>query len=168
MELAAVYAALGEECSSRLIRKISIGATKTFGVYEEIKVRSRLRRLNRQALRTAAPRLWGRMANGDTHLAKDLSQGILVSNIPLVVAVLNDLGIEHDGSGFFDKDADYADQLVAGWPTRVLENHSEEHGRELVLLYINYLGWETESLDQPFLGDSKADGEGPEPADAQG
>lgn len=151
-----MYRAFGQERSDRLVRTISIGALKTFGVYEAVKVRSRLHRLNRQKLRAAAPKLWERVTDGDADLARDLTQAVLVSNIPVVVDVLERLGIEHDGNGFFAKDGDYSEQLADGWAGRVYAECRQSHDEDLLLLYVNHLGWETDSLDEPFLGDSAA------------
>ena len=157
MDLAEVYVALGRNRCNRLVRTIAIGALKTYGVYEGIKIRSRLRRFNRQKLRAAAPRLWQRVTEGDNELARELAQAVLVSNIPLVVGVLDLLEIEHDGIGFFAKDDDYTEQLSDGWEARVYERFSGQFPDDLVLLYINHLGWETGTLDEPFTG---ADGNG--------
>ena len=126
MDLVEVYQALGQERSNRLIRTVSIGALKTFGVYEAVKVRSRLQRLNRQKLRLSAPKLWKRISEGDAGLAREMAQAVLVSNIPLIVDVLEQLGIEHDGNGFFDKDGDYSDQLAEGWQDGVFEKCREQ------------------------------------------
>lgn len=152
MELAEVYVALGQERTVRLARTISIGALKTFGVYEGIKIRSRLHRFNRRKLRAAAPKLWRRIASGDSGLAREFSQAVLVSNIPLMVEVLDLLDIEHDGNGFFAKESDYSQQLGSGWPKTVSEECLGRYSEELVLLYINHLGWETGTLHEPFLG----------------
>ena len=159
MGLVEVYAALGQERCDRLVRTISIGALRTFSVYEAVKIRSRLNTLNRQKLRAAAPKLWKRISEGDSALARDLSQGILVSNIPFVVGVLDFLGIEHDGNGFFAKDADHSENMDSDWPDRVYKEFAGRFPEELVLLYVNYLGWETETLESPF-----APGEAEEPA----
>ncbi len=152
MELAEVYVALGEERTVRLARAISIGALKTYGVYEGIKIRSRLHKFNRQKLRAAAPNLWKRIATGDGGLAREFSQAVLVSNIPLIVDVLDTLQIEHDENGFFAKDSDYSEQLSSDWPKTVADEFAGRYAEELVLLYINHLGWETGTLDEPFLG----------------
>ena len=152
MDLVGVFKALGREPCVKLVRSVSIGALRTFGVYEAIKIRSRLRTLNRQKLRTVAPKLWIRIADGDTDLAHALSQAILVSNIPLITGVLDFLKIEHDGNGFYSKDADHAENLRPGWADAVLERFGDRYPRELVLLYINYLGWETATLDEVFAG----------------
>ncbi len=152
MDLAQVYQALGEGRSDRLVRTVSIGALKTYGVYEAIKIRSRLHTLNRQKLRAAAPKMWQRIAQGDSDLARELTQAVLVSNIVLIVEVLDLLGIEHDENGFFEKDADYTKQLASGWERTVFDRFRERYPEELVLLYINHLGWETGVLEQPYLG----------------
>ena len=156
MELADVYVALGRQRTVALAREISIGALKTFGVYEGIKIRSRLHRFNRRKLRAAAPKLWQRITEGDAGLARDFSQAILVSNIPLIVDVLDHLEIEHDENGFFAKDSDYSEQLAADWPESVSKQFTGRYREELLLLYINHLGWETGTLDEPFLGSAEA------------
>ncbi len=151
MELVEVYSALGQERCVRLVQMISIGALRTFGVYQAIKVRSRLHTLSRGKLRAAAPKLWLRITQGDNSLARDLSQGILVSNIPFVVSVLDFLEIEHDGSGFFSKEADHTEHLSPGWPETVYEKFRGNFPEELILLYISHLGWETGTLERPFV-----------------
>ena len=152
MDLVGVFEALGQERCIRLVRTISIGALRTYGVYGAIKIRSRLHTLNRQKLRASSPKLWKRIAEGDADLARDLSQGVLVSNIPLVVAMLDFLDIEHDDNGFFAKDADYSEQFSPGWAGTVFEEFSGRYSEDLILLYINHLGWETSVLDGPYLG----------------
>ena len=152
MDLAEVYSALGQEPAAKLVRSISLGALKTYGVYRELKIRSRLRRFNRKRLRAAAPKLWQRVVAGDDGLARDLSQAVLVSNIPLIVEVLDLLEIEHDGSGFLPKDADHSERLTPHWERRGDDEFKGRFPEELVLLYINHLGWETRTLDKPFLG----------------
>ena len=152
MDLAEVYSALGQEPCAKLVRSISVGALRTYGAYQEIKIRSRLRRFNRKRLRAAAPRLWQRVVNGDEGLARDLSRAVFVSNIPVMVEVLDLLGIEHDGSGFISKVGEHAERLKPGWEQRAYDHVSGRFPEELVLLYINHLGWETKTLDQPFLG----------------
>ena len=158
MDLVEVYQVLGQERCKSLVRTVSISALKTFKVYEAIKVRSRLSRLNRMKLRAAAGKLWQRVADGDEDLARDLSQAVLVSNIPMIVEVLDYLEVEHDGNGFFSKDSDHSDKLSGDWPTRAFAHCKDRFDSDVVLLYINYLGWETDSLSAPFLGDDAASG----------
>lgn len=152
MDLAEVYQALGQERVAGSVRTISMGALKTFGVYKAIKVRSRLSKLNRLNLQRAAGRLWQRVADGDTDLGRDLAQAILVSNIPLISEVLDFLEIEHDGNGLISMDSDHSESLSDGWADRVFAHCKDRFDQDLLLLYINYLGWETEALDAPFLG----------------
>lgn len=152
MDLVGVYSALGQRGCNKLVRTISIGALRTYGVYEAIKIRSRLHTLNRQKLRASSPKLWKRIADGDEALARDLSEGVLVSNIPFIVAVLDFLGIEHDGSGFFPGDTDSMNRLTPGWASKVFGEFSGRYPDDLVLLYINHLGWETSTLKAPYLG----------------
>ncbi len=154
MELTDAYKALGQSRFDSLVGAVSIGALKTYSVYESFKVRIHLNKLNRQRLRRAAPKLWERISDGDDILARDFAQAVLVSNIDLVVDVLDFLDIPHDGNGFFDKDADPGEKLSDGWPQRVFEKFRERNEHEVVLLYINHLGWEMDKLDKPFIGDS--------------
>lgn len=156
MELATVYQALGRERSGELVKTVSMGALRRYGMYQAMKVRSRLRTLNRRKLRALAPRLWDRILKGDTGLARDLSQAVLVSNIPMMVSVLDLLGVKHDGSGFFDKDGDYSDKFEAGWEAKVVDHCKGSFDDDLVLLYINHLGWEAGVLDSPYLGGAAA------------
>lgn len=158
MDLAEVYEALGQERVVRTARSISMGALKTFGVYQALKVGSRLRKLNRSNLQRAARNLWQRVADGDTDLGRDLSKAVLVSNIPLVIDVLDCLELEHDGNGFFSEDSDHADKLSEGWAEKAFAHCKDRFDQDLLLLYINYLGVETEALDEPFLGQD-AEGE---------
>ncbi len=151
MELTAVYRAFGSDRTCKLVRSVSLGALRTYGVYEAIKVRSGLRRLNRQKLRDAAPRMWQQIKDGDADLARDLSQAVLVSNVPLVVEVLDLLGIEHDGNGFFAREGDYSGQLFDGWAERAFAHCRDRFDTDLVLLYINHLGWEMKALAEPYL-----------------
>ena len=152
MQLTDAYRALGQQRFDTLVSSVSIGALKTYSVYEGFKVRSRLGKLNRQRLRRASPKLWERIAGGDGGLARDFAQAVLVSNIDFVVNVLDFLEIPHDGNGFFDKDADPGEKLKDGWRQKVFAEFRERRGEALVLFYINHLGWEMERMDEPFTG----------------
>ncbi len=158
MELTDAYRALGQRRFDTLAGSVSIGALKTFSVYENFKVRSRLGKLNRQRLRRAAPKLWQRIAAGDEDLARDFAQAVLVSNIDLVVDVLDFLEIPHDGNGFFDKDADPGAKLSDGWRQKVFDEFRQRRGEALVLFYINHLGWEIGKPEKPFTGEAQAAG----------
>lgn len=152
MELAEVYQALGEERTARLLRTVSIGALKTFGVYKDVKVRSQLHTLNRQKLRAASPKLWQRIVAGDEDLAATVGKAILVSNVTLIIESLDFLEIEHDGAGYFDRDGDYSTRFAEGWERMLFERFRERYPEELVLFYVNHLGSELGTLERPFLG----------------
>ncbi len=152
MKLTDAYRALGQSRFDALVGAVSMGALKTFSVYENFKVRSRLGKLNRQRLRRAAPKLWERITGGDGDLARDFAQAVLVSNIDFVVSVLDFLEIPHDANGFFDKDANPGEKLKNGWRQKVFDEFRERHGEALVLFYINHLGWEMDKSGEPFTG----------------
>src|SRR5215813_7870004 len=105
MHISDVYKGIGQDSFAQLIRGISIGRLRTFQIYEGFKVRAHLHKLNTEMLRKAAPRFWERIGGGDEDFAKDLAQAVLVSNLDMVGAVLDFLGVPHE-SGFFQKDAD--------------------------------------------------------------
>ena len=152
MNLIDAYRALGQPRFETLADGVSMGALKTYSVYAGFKARSRLGKLNRQRLRRAAPNLWRRIADGDSGLARDFAQAVLVSNIAFVVNVLDFLEIPHDGNGFFDKDANPGEKLNDGWRQRVFDEFRGRHDEALVLFYINHLGWEMGRADEPFTG----------------
>lgn len=152
MDLSEIFRALGRNRFDELIKSVSMGSLKTYQVFETFKIHTRLGKLNRERLRRAAPQLWERLENGDQELARELSQGVLVSNLSLVVDVLDFLEIPHDGSGFFQKDGSVADNLKEGWQKRVLDHFRETYPETLLLLYVNHLDWEAGSPDTPFLG----------------
>lgn len=152
MELSEIYAGLGRERFDEVLASVSMGSLKTFQVYETFKVRTRLSKLNRDRLRKAGPRLWARIAEGDEDVAKEIAQGALVSNMEFVVEALDFLGIAHDGSGFFDKDAEASEKLTEGWQGRLFSEFRERFSEALVLLYINHLDWEMGEPTEVFLG----------------
>jgi hypothetical protein len=155
MELHEIFQGLGEERFRELLRQISIGKLKTYQLYEPLKVRGRFPKLNTEALRKSAPRLWQRLAEGDEDLASELAQSILVSRMDLIVAVLDFLGIPHH-DGFFEKETPLADHLTDGWQQRVFEAFRETHAPALVVFYINHLTKEAEQLDSLYLPASPA------------
>jgi hypothetical protein len=151
MELSEVYRALGKERFGDLIGEISMGSLRTYQLVETFKVRAHIGKLNRERLRKAAPQLWERLQQTDEDLARELAQGILVSNIAFVVEVLDFLEIPHDGAGFFDKDGPAAEKLTAGWQKRVWDEFRERYSEALILLYINHLDWELAEPEKPFV-----------------
>lgn len=152
MTLSEVLTGLGRDRFNAILRGVSMGALKTYKVYEAFKVRTRLLKLNRDRLRKAAPRLWDRLVEGDADLARELAQGALVSNLEMIIQVLDFLEIPHDGNGFFDQDDDAKKQLAEGWQARVIEEFGERYPEPLLLLYVNHLDWEMNEPDQVYLG----------------
>ncbi|MCL4850720.1 MAG: hypothetical protein KJZ78_04980 [Bryobacteraceae bacterium] len=141
MRLSDVFLSLGEEPFGALLRSISIGKLKTYQMYEGLKVRLHLNKLNAETIRKAAPRLWTRLNERDEEFAQDLAQAILVSHIGMIRAVLDFLGIPNE-EGFFAKDVDATPYLTDGWQERVYEKFKDDFPRPLLLFYVNHLAWE--------------------------
>jgi hypothetical protein len=151
MELSEVYVALGSERFGELLGQVSMGGLRTYKLFDSFKVHARLGKLNRERLRNAAPQLWERLQQGDQELARELAQGVLVSNLTFVVEVLDFLQIPHDGGGFFDKDGPVAEKLTEGWQKRVFEEFRARYPESLILLYVNHLDWELAKPGAPFV-----------------
>jgi len=152
MKLTEIFQELGRERFDELLRLVSMGSLKTYKIYEGFKIRTRLTKLNRDRLRSAAPRLWERVEQGDEDLAREIAQGILVSRLDFVTQALDFLEIPHDGNGFYDKDAKSDDYLKEGWRERLLERFRDEQPEALALFYINHLAWELEEPAGVFTG----------------
>jgi hypothetical protein len=150
MQLCEVYQALGPDVFRQLIRGISIGKLKTYQVYERFKFRARLAKLNSESLRKAEPKLWSRIEAGEEDFATDLSQVFLLSHLPMIVDVLNFLGIPNE-EGFFDKDLKPEQYLTEGWQERVFNEFNGKYSREILLFYINHLDWELNKSGQIFM-----------------
>lgn len=149
MELCAVYRELGEDGFAQLIRGISMGKLRTYQLFDAVKTRARLVKLNTEHLRRATPRLWARIGEGDEELAKDLAQGVLVSHLDMIAAVLDFLGIPNE-NGFFAKDLDPKKYLTEGWAVRTFEKFRGVYPDPLLVFYINHLAWELKGTEQPF------------------
>lgn len=150
MQMCGVFTALGPEIFSQLVRSISIGKLKTYQIYERFKLRAHLVKLNSESLRKAVPKLWARIEAGDEDFATDLSQVFLLSQLDMIVDVLNFLGIPNE-NGFFDKDLKPEQYLTEGWQQRVFEYFGGKYPREILLFYINHLDWELNKTEQVFL-----------------
>lgn len=149
MQLCDVFQTLGESVFSDLLKRVSISRLRTYQIYEHIKVRTHLTKLNSEALRKSAPRLWQRLAQNDEDLAADLSQAILVSNLEMIIAALDFLGIPHQ-DGFFGKDADLSAYLTEGWQQRAYDALKEKYPASVVQFYMNHLGVETGAATEMF------------------
>ncbi len=145
MRLAEVYLGMGPESFRELLGSISIGKLKTFQMFERIKLRLHLNKLNSETLRRSAIRLWPRLEDGDDELAQELAQAILISHMGMIMAVLDELGIPHQ-EGFFDKDLEAAKYFTGGWQDRVYEKFKGQFPDKPLLFYINHLAVE---LDKP-------------------
>ena len=150
MQLCAIYRGLGEPAFGELVRSISIGRLKTYQLYDRMKVRFHVPKLNSENLRKASPRLWQRIHEEDDEIATELAQAILVSHLDMIAAALGILDIPNE-DGFFAKDLDPAPYLTEGWQQRVLDGLRGQFPEALVAFYINHLGWELKRLDEVFV-----------------
>ncbi|HVP47218.1 MAG TPA: hypothetical protein VMT32_11565 [Bryobacteraceae bacterium] len=149
MQLCEVYQKLGEAGFAQLVRGISLGKLKTYQLYDALKARTHLVKLNTEHLRNATPRLWARILENDEEFAKDFAQAVLVSHLDMIAAVLEFLGIPNQ-NGFFEKDLDASHYLTEGWAARAFEKFRGSYPEPLLLFYLNHLGWEMKVTQQPF------------------
>ncbi len=150
MQLSGIYRELGERTFPELVRSISIGKLKTFQLYDRMKVRLHLPRLNSENLRKASPRFWQRILEDDNEFASELSQAILVSHLDLIIGALGILGIPNE-DGFFAKNLDPDPYLTEGWQQRVLDGLRGRFPEPLLAFYINHLAWELGRLSEVFV-----------------
>src|SRR5271170_7812753 len=113
MQLSDIFIGLGEPAFTQLVRAISIGKLKTYQLYERMKIRFHLAKLNSENLRKAEQRFWARISERDDEFAMDLAQAILVSHLDMIKAVLDELGIPNE-EGFFSKDIDGSKYFTEG------------------------------------------------------
>jgi len=141
MLLQELYGHLGEDNLRDLLRHVSLGKLKTFQMFDRLKTRCHLSKLNSENLRNAAPKLLERMNEGDGVLATELAQCILVSHMDLIIAVLDKLGVPHN-EGFFDKDADVASKLVGKWQQEAYDAVKDKFPKSVLVFYLNHLAIE--------------------------
>ncbi len=149
MQVSDIYIGLGQDRFEQLMRSISIGRLKTFKLYERMKLRLHLNKMNSEALRKAAPRIWTRIESRDEDFTTELSQAILISHFDLIQAVLDHLGVPHE-DGFFAKDTDVASLLKDGWQKSAWETFRDKYPQAPLLFYINHLGWEVANAQEVF------------------
>jgi hypothetical protein len=150
MQLSEVFLSLGEDVFTQLIRQISIGKLKTYQLYEPLKTRARLNKLNTETLRKSTPRLWARLQDNDQDFTRDLAQAVLVCHLDLIVDVLDFLGIPNE-NGFFQKDIDATPYLTEGWQQRVFDKFRDKYPLPVLRLYINHLAWELVKEPETFV-----------------
>jgi hypothetical protein len=151
MQLSDLFLRLGQETFDQLLRSVSLGKLKTYQLFEPLKLRLHLNKLNSETLRKAAPRLWVRLGEspGSAELATDLSQAILISHMDMIKAVLDQLGVPHE-DGFFAKDADVSGYLKDGWTQAAWEQFKGVYPPAALLFYINHLAWEVGKAEDVF------------------
>src|SRR6187402_3050811 len=103
MQVTDIYLGLGPERFEQLLRQISIGRLKTYQLFDRMKTRLHLTKLNSETLRKSAPRVWTRIEERDEEFASEIAQAILISHFDMIKAVLDHLKIPHE-DGFFSKD----------------------------------------------------------------
>ena len=150
MRVSDIFAGLGEERFRELLRSISLGKLKTYQLFERVKTRLRVHKLNTEALRKVAPQSWQRIEERDEEFASELAQSILVSHLDLIVAVLGLLEIPNE-DGFFSKDIDAGKYLTEGWQQRVYDRFKEQFPQSLLLFYINHLAVEVQHAEALFI-----------------
>jgi hypothetical protein len=149
MQLSDIFLGPGEQAFADLVRGISIGKLKTYQLYDRMKVRLHLAKLNAENLRKASPKFWVRLGEHDEEFASELAQAILVSHLDMIKAVVDELGIPNQ-QGFFDKDIDGSKYLTEGWQQRVYEKFKGTYPPNVLLFYINHLGWELMKSEEVF------------------
>jgi hypothetical protein len=149
MRLCEVYQSLGEEGFGQLVRGISLGKLKTYRIYDTLKTRAHVVKLNTEHLRKATPRMWARINEGDEEFATEFAQAVLVSHLDMIAAILDSLGIPNE-NGFFEKDLNASQYLTEGWAARTFEKFRGAYPEPVLLFYLNHLAWELKGAEQPF------------------
>lgn len=156
MQLSDIFLRLGQENFEPLLRSISLGRLKTYQLFDPLKTRLHLHKLNAEHLRKAAPRLWERLQQeASQDLSTELGQAILISHMDMIKAVLDQLGVPHE-EGFFAKDTDVSGHLKEGWPQQAWDAFHEKFPPVPLLFYINHLAWEVAKADDVFRPDATA------------
>jgi len=151
MQVSDIFLGLGEPAVAELLRSISLGKLKTYQLFDRLKARLHVTKLNSEALRKLGPRVWERLEGRDDEFATELAQAILVSHMDMIRQVLDFTGIPHQ-EGFFEKDLDGSKYLTEGWQQRALEHFKGKYPDALLLFYINHLGWEVGKQQDIFGG----------------
>jgi hypothetical protein len=150
MLLSDIFLGLGRENFDQLLRAISLGKLKTFQLFDRIKTRLHLGKLNQDNLRKCAPKLIARLEAKEEELALDLSQAVLISHLDLIVNVLNFLGVPHN-DGFFEKDANVSGYLTENWQQRAFDKFAGQYPKAVLLFYLNHLAHEVDENSPLFL-----------------
>jgi hypothetical protein len=149
MQLYEIFLGLGQDSFAQLLRGISLGRLKTYQLYDRLKTRMHLPKLNSEALRKGAPRFWERLVEQDETFATEVAQAVLISHMDMITAALDTLSIPHE-DGFFAKDLDASKYLTGEWQQRVLDALKDRFPEPLLVFYVNHLGWELLKSDELF------------------
>jgi hypothetical protein len=149
MQLCDIFLRLGTARFDELMRSISVGKLKTYQLYDRVKTRLHVAKLNSESLRKSAPRNWTRLEERDDEFATDISQAILISHLDMIKAVLDHLGVPHE-DGFFAKDAEVEKFLVNGWQQAAWDKFNTTLSPAPLLFYINHLAWEIAKAEDVF------------------
>jgi len=149
MQVSEIFQALGEDGFREVLGTVTVSKLKTYQLYESLKARARLPKLNVAGLKKAMPRFWERIGEGDDELAGDLAQAVLVSNLDMIIEVLDFLGFQHH-EGFFEQDLEAGDILKDGWRERALEHFQNDYPKPLLVFYLNHLAHETTNAEDLF------------------
>lgn len=149
MQLSEIFAGQDEQSFVQLLRSISIGKLKTYQLYDRIKTRFHVAKLNSEHIRKAEPRFRARVEEKDEEFATDLAQAILVSHLDMIKAVLDELGIPNQ-DGFFAKDIEGSKYFSEGWQQKVYDKFKGTYAPPVLLFYINHLDWELAKAEKVF------------------
>lgn len=149
MQLSDLYLKLGQPQFPQLLAAISMGSLRTYQLFDRLRIRAHLQKLNAVNLRSAAPKLWARLESGDQELALDLAQSILISHMEMIQAVLDYFGIPHE-EGFFAKDLDPRKYLTDGWMEKAYSQFHDKFPSIILLFYINHLNLELNEATAEF------------------
>ncbi len=140
MQLSEIFLGQGEQQFAGLVRGISIGKLKTYQLYDRMKVRLHLAKLNSENLRKAAPKFWARLGERDEEFASELAQAILVSHLDMIKAVIDEFGDSQSGRVFRQRHRRFGKYLTDGWQQRSYEKFKDAYPPQVLLFYINHLG----------------------------
>jgi len=74
MQLSDIFLRLGQDHFQQLLRLISIGKLKTYQLFDRVKTRMYLQKLNAETLRKAGPRVWARIEERDDEFAAEIAR----------------------------------------------------------------------------------------------
>lgn len=149
MQVTDIFLGLGRERLDQLLRSVSIGRLKTYQLFDRMKFRLHISKLNSETLRNCAPRIWTRIEERDEEFTAELAQAILISHFEMIKAVLDHLGVPHE-EGFFAKDTDVKALLKDGWQQSAWTQFKETYSPAALLFYLNHLGWEVADSKDVF------------------